>query len=122
MTGTCAGWIAILPVKPSRRASSRLAPQRRDIAEVDGDGVDRLHLRRRGAGEAERARQPVGIEEAAVRVAVGLRAEFGRQVLGAPGEPVEPRARAAIGAGEEQRRRGLGRDRDDLDVAVGQAR
>src|SRR6476660_2180103 len=67
MTGTCAGWIAILPVTPA---------QRRGIAEVDRDRVDGLHPRRGGAGEAERARQPVRIEEAAVAVAVGLRAEF----------------------------------------------
>ena len=94
MTGTCAGWIAILPVKPSRRASSLSRRSAARIAEVDGDGVDRLHLRRRRAGKAERARQPIGIEKTAVPVAVGLGAELGGKVLGAPGEPFQPRAGA----------------------------
>ena len=43
MTGTCAGWIAILPVKPSRRAFSvsRRSPSR--LRKSDIDGVDRRH-------------------------------------------------------------------------------
>ena len=63
------------------------------IAEVDRDRVDGLHPRRGSAGKAERARQPVRIEEAAVAVAVGLRAEFGRKVLGSPRQSLEPGAR-----------------------------
>src|SRR5215472_3558918 len=102
MTGTWAGWIAILPVKPSRRASSV--------------------SRRRGAGKAKRAREPVGVEEAAIAVAVRLRAELGRKVLGSPGQSFEPGARPAIGTGEKQRGRGLGRDRHDLDRTLGQTR
>src|SRR6516165_5859467 len=98
------------------------AAQRRGIAEVDRDGVDGLHPRRRGAGKAERAREPVRVEEAAVAVAVGLRAELGRKVFGSPGQFLEPGARAAIRAGEKQRGRGLRRDRHDLDRTVGQAR
>jgi len=98
-----------------------LAAQRRGIAEVDRDGIDGLHPRRRGAGKAKRAREPVGVEEAAVAVAVRLRAELGRKVFGSPGQPLEPGARPTIGTGEKQRGRGLGRDRHDLDRTLGQA-
>ena len=91
------------------------------VAEVDIDRVDRLHLRRRGAGKAQAAGELVGREEIAVAVAVGLGAELDRQVLRAPGQALEPLARAAVGAGEEHRLRGLGGDRDDVERAVGQA-
>ena len=57
----------------------------------------------------------------ALRVAVRLGAEVSGEVFRAPGQRGEPRARIAIGAGEEQRPGGLGRDGDDLDVPVGQA-
>ena len=56
-----------------------------------------------------------------LRVAVGLAAEFGRQILRAPGDAGEARACAAIGAAEKQRRGGLGRERQNLDAALGQA-
>ena len=56
------------------------------VAEVDIDGVDRRHVGGGRAGEAKRARQPVGIEETAVRIAVGLGAELGGKILGAPGQ------------------------------------
>src|SRR5260221_572766 len=95
-----------------------LAPQPRGIAEVDRDRVDGLHPRRGGAGKAERARQPVRIEEAAVAVAVGLRAEFGRKVLGSPRQSLEPGARPRlvelfpiIGRDKEQRTHHRGRMR-----------
>ena len=53
-------------------------------------------------------------------VAVRLRAELGGEVLGAPGDAGEPRACAAVGAAEEKRCGGFGRERQDLDRAVGE--
>ena len=47
MTGTCAGWIASLPVKPSRRAASASALQALFVLEVGEHAVDRLDARRR---------------------------------------------------------------------------
>ena len=46
------------------------AAQRRDVSKVDCDGIDRLHLRRCGARKTKRARQPIGVEEAASAIAV----------------------------------------------------
>ena len=118
---TWAGWIAILPVKPSRRASSHSRAQAGIVAEIDIDRVDRLRpgrpRRRRGKGSAPADRAPGNGR----RVAVGLGAELDRQVLGAPGQALQPLACAGIGAGEEHRLRGFGRDRDDVERAVGQA-
>ena len=122
MIGTCAGWMAIFPVKPSRRRLFAFAAKTVAVAEIDIDGVDRRHLRGRRAGEAERPRQPVGIEETALRIAVGLGAKLGGKVLGAPG-----RGRKAARWRRHKCRRetsaaavsvAIG---DDLDVAVGQA-
>ena len=52
ITGTCAGWIASLATKPSRRASrhSRASPQ---IAEVREHGVDGVDLGGSGSKERE---------------------------------------------------------------------
>src|ERR671924_1783886 len=81
----------------------RLAAKRCGIAEIDGNGIDGLPPRRCGAGEAERAREPVWIEKTAVAVAVRLGAELGRKIFRAPGQALEPRTSSAIGAGQEQR-------------------
>jgi hypothetical protein len=54
-----------------------LPAQRCGIAEVDSDGVDGLHPRGRRGGKAERAGESVGIEEAALAVAICLGAELG---------------------------------------------
>ena len=47
------------------------------IAEIDIDGVDRRHRGGGGAGKAQHAGEPIGIEETTLRVAVGLRADVG---------------------------------------------
>ena len=94
------------------------APQPGVVAEIDIDGVDRRDERRGGAREAENAGEPVGIEKAPLRVAVGFRTKLGGQIFGPPGQPAQPCARGPVGAGEKQRLRGLGRDRHDLDVPV----
>ena len=53
-----------------------------------------------------------------------LRPELGREILGAPGQPDQPRAlRGALapkGAGQKQSRRALDRHGDDLDMPLGQ--
>ena len=90
------------------------------VAEIHIDRVDRLHLRRRRAGKAKAARKLIGREEISVAVAVGLGAELHRQILRAPGQALQTLARTAISAGEKNRLRGLGRDRDDVERAVGQ--
>ena len=56
-----------------------------------------------------------------VAVAVGLGAKLDRKIFRAPGQTLQPLARAAIGAGEEHRLRGFGGDGDDVERAVGQA-
>ena len=86
ITGTWAGWIAILPVKPSRRASTVSRPNAAMLRKSAVIGVDRLYLRRSGAGETERARELIGCEEASDSVAIHFRAELDRQILGAPGK------------------------------------
>ena len=86
------------------------------VAKVDIDRVDRRNPGGRGAGDAERARQPVWIEVAAVGIAIGFGAELGGKILGAPGQCGKPRARTRIGAGDKQRRCGLGGDRNDFDL------
>ena len=68
------------------------APKTFAVAEIDIDGVERRHIGGGGAGQTQRPRQPIGIEKAALRVAVCLRAELGGKVLGAPGQAAEPRA------------------------------
>ena len=54
-----------------------VAPQPVEIAEVDIDRLDRRRLRGGGAEQAERAREPIGLGEPAIGVAVGLGAELG---------------------------------------------
>ena len=56
------------------------------VAKINIDGVDRGYLRCGCAGKAQHPRQPVRIEKVAVGVAIGLRAELGGKVLGAPGQ------------------------------------
>jgi hypothetical protein len=70
-------------------------PQASLVAEIDVDRVDRLHLRRRSAGEAKAAGKLIGREEIAVAVAVGFGAELDREILRAPGQALQPLARAA---------------------------
>src|SRR5207244_930254 len=96
------------------------AAQPRVVAEIDIDRVDGLHLGGRGSCQAETPRKLVRCKEMSVAVAVLFRAEFDRQILRAPGEPLEPLARAAIGAGEKYRLRGFGCNRDDVERAVSQ--
>ena len=98
-----------------------VAAQRVGIAEIDMDGLDRRHFRRRRAEQAERAGDPIGFGERAVGFAVGFRAEFGRQVLGSPGHADEPRAAILVGAGGEQAHGRFDRLRQDLDRAFRQA-
>ena len=71
-------------------------------------------------GQAQVARQLVRPEKLAV-AAVFAGAKRCRQVLGAPHHPAQPRAAVAIVAEPEQRRRGLGRDRQDACLADRQA-
>src|SRR5262249_39137212 len=98
-----------------------LALEPRRIAEIDEHRVDSLDLRGRRRGETEIARETEGLGEAAIAVAVRLRAEIGGKILSAPAQAQEARARAPIGPGDEQRARRLGRDSMDADLAVGQA-
>ena len=97
-----------------------VAAQALGIAEVDIDRLDRRQLGRRRAVQAHRARQPIGLGERAVGLAVGLGAELGRQVFRAPGHADQTRARIAVGAGREQPSRRLNRLRDNFDRALGQ--
>ena len=60
------------------------APQTGFVAEIHIDGVDGLHFRGRGAGDAKGARQAIKIEEISVLVAVGFRSDFGGNIFGAP--------------------------------------
>ena len=117
MTATCAGWMASLPVKPSRRAASASALQAVLVAEVGEHAVDRLDARGGGAGEAQRAREPVGEAELAVRVIFGRRAERRRQILRAPAHRRQRRLGIAVGEQAEQAGGGFGDDRVDRDVA-----
>ena len=120
MIGTWAGWIAILPAKPSRRLP-RIRGGSHRIPEIDIDGVDRRHGGGGGAGKAQHAGQAIGIEKIALFVAIGLRADVGGQILGAPGEPDQAGAGAGKSAGNEQRGGSLGGDGEDFDMAVRQA-
>ena len=60
MIATWSGWIASLPVKPSRAAASASGSQALLVLEVGEDAVDRLHAGGDRAGQAQRARQFVG--------------------------------------------------------------
>jgi len=102
MIGTCDGWIAILPRKPSRQASSHSRREAVGVAEVDIDGVDRRDLSGSGAGEAQNAREAIGIEPSSACIAVAWRAKLGGEVFGAPGQRHQSRAGARESAGEEK--------------------
>ena len=94
MTGTCAGWIASLPVKPSRRAASASALRpfsSLKSANTPSTGCDAGGDR---AGEAQRARELVGEAELAVRIIFGRGAERRRQILRAPAHRRQRRVRA----------------------------
>ena len=60
MIATWAGWIASLPVKPSRAAAAASAPRPFVVAEVGENAVDRLDSGGDRGGQAQRARQLVG--------------------------------------------------------------
>ena len=112
MIGICAGWIAIFAAKAVAACRLAIAAETVVVAKVDIDGIDRRHPGGGRAGEAERARQPVGIEISAVGVAVGLGAELGGQIFGAPGQ----RAKAACSRRHKCRR---GTSDAAVSVAIG---
>src|SRR5207302_1183779 len=80
--------------------------------------LDRGHLGGDRAKQAERARQPIGLGETSLGVAVRLGADFRGKVFRAPSEPDQPLARAAEGAGDENPGCRLDRLGDDLNVAA----
>ena len=80
------------PQKPSRRAAPHSRRKRFAVAKVDKHGVDRRHAGGGGAGEAQRARQSIRVEKHPFRVAVGLGAELGGKIFGAPGQCAQPLA------------------------------
>src|SRR5262249_59844829 len=88
------------------------------IAEVDENRIEGGNGGGRGAGKTQTARKPIGIEKAAFRVTIRLRAELRGEILGTPGHADQARARARKCANQEQSRRGLGSDRQNLDVSV----
>ena len=96
MTGTWSGWIASMPVKPSRCASARGAFQPGDIAEIGVQRFDRLDAGGLRGDQAQRTHDLVSEDEFAVALAVGGGAERGRQILRAPGHRDEARRRKAI--------------------------
>ncbi|CAM5184233.1 hypothetical protein BTHI11S_01065 [Bosea thiooxidans] len=73
---TCAGWIAILPVKPSRRAAKALGSEGGIVAEIGEDGVDRVDLGCARGEERQRAGKAIGVGVGAVLEPVGLGAEI----------------------------------------------
>ena len=119
ITGTCAGWMASRPAKPSRRASSvslRRASRLRKSTWMVSIG---RHFRRGGAEQADRAREPIGLGQHAVGIAVGYRADFGGRSSGPQVMPISRALDIAISAGGEDAGRGLHRLRQDFDVAFG---
>ena len=60
------------------------------------------------------------MKKAPLRVAISPCAEFCGEVFGAPSQRRKTRAGAGKSAGDEQRRRSFGGERDDLDMPVGQ--
>ena len=91
------------------------------VAVVDIDGIERRHLRGSGGGKANGAREQERFGEAAVCVAIGLGADLGGEILRAPGQRGEPRARTGIGRAVEQGNCCLGRQRKNFNVAIRQA-
>ena len=118
MIGTCAGWIAILPVNPSAARLFRLAPQSGFVAKINVHRVDRLYPRGDRSHQTEGAGEPIGFKKISVGVAIGFSPEISREVLGAPGEPRKARARVAIGAEPKQRTSAFSAEGEDLDMAV----
>ena len=96
ITGTCAGWIAIFAVKPSRSASRHSARNAVDVAKIHEDRVDRRDLGRGCGKDRHGAREAEDVGVAAAFVPRGASADRGGKVLGAPGQPGEARACAAV--------------------------
>ena len=105
MTGTCAGWIAILAVKPSRSAS-RHSARRPSRSRKLTKTVSIAATSASGRGEdGDGAREPEDVGVAAVLVARGARADRGGKILRAPGQPGEARAGARDRSRPRARRR-----------------
>jgi len=119
-TGPPAVVYTYAPGRGAEHATTLLAGYR-GIVQCDGYAAYKQVARRGRAGNAERARQPIGIKKMALCVAVRLRAKLGGQIFRAPGQADQTRARASESAGEEHRCGGFGCDRQNLDMAVGQA-
>ena len=121
ITGTCAGWIAILAAKPVPARITALGGRARSISrEIGIDRVDRVDFRRARPDQGfERTGEAVGIGIMPVRVAVALPSPDRRR------DPRRPRrSRSGDGWRRENRparrclARGLGGDRHDLRLAV----
>ena len=120
MTSIWFGWIEILPGEGHRDALPALAREALDVRDVGVDGVDGFHARGRRGHRAHHARVAGNVQVAALVVAHARQAHRGPEVLDAPRDRDDPRARRGDLADVEQALRRLGGDGDEPGGADGQ--